>query len=579
MATNTNIKQIQTSTGTHEIDARYWGGHEFSEISDLVHGVVDTFVIPAQDNAADGSDYKKVVESSDAQVETTVSKLATLVGRPINFDKFGVGDVILMGARSDGTKNFDRWISDVSGDVIKLDVLETQVAAHHHTISIATSSGKVLTGLASGNPKTVTLTSVGSAVNVLTGASGTFVTSVSYDANGNDDLSLSSSSASGSVASHSHTVTAHSHSFTPSSLVSQTASAFTSFTSAKHNIHSHTVVSAAGKWTNGTAFNVATGVSASDTFIKNLKDSSNQTTGANTAGLTAKANTAALATSAQTSSDKIGEVVKTTSAGSHTHNVTTTTDVSVVTGVTVAASVVTSVKITHTKPTVAANVVTDWSCSVDNSGILSFTATSTTQSAGTAATIEAPRSAQSYASAKVTATGAAASAGAHQHGFSHTHAIPSHTHSIDNHTHTYVKTIMSETGVAITSLSMSSYIPHTHSANISAASTAADVSEVNIVTGGSQTEVVRNLKTSDFSTETSSPTTDTKYVALVGEITFPGLIVNTASVSTSTSSITPAVAGTQKAISGITFTSANFIKTVTSGSAIKTTKNIGGNPS
>ena len=568
----TNIKQIQTSAGTHEIDAKYWGGHEFSEIADLVHGVVDTFVIPAQTGTSVTSDYKAIVESSDAQVETTTSVLATLVGRPTTFDKFGVGDVILMGATSDGTKNFDRWISYVSGNVIKLDVLETQVANHHHTIDITTTSGKVLTGV-SGNPSTVSLTSVGSAVTVLTSAVGTFVTSVNHDENGKDDLALSSSSASGSVASHSHTVEAHSHSFKPNSLVSQTASAYTSLTSEKHNIHSHTVVSAAGKWTNGTAFNVATGVSASDTFVKNLTDSSSQTTGANTAGLTAKANTAALTTSAQISSDAIGDIVKTKSEGSHTHDVTTTTDSNVVTKVTVATSVVTSVS--FTAPTVQTSVVTSAYLTVDGSGVLSLSAPRASQSAGS---LSAPRSAQSYTSGKVGATGSAASAGAHQHGFSHTHAIPSHTHSIDGHTHTYVKTVVSETGNAVISLSTSSYTPHTHSANISAASTAASSTEVNIVTGGSQTEVVRNLKTSDFSTGESSSTTDTKYVALVGEIVFPGITVETASVTTSTSNITPAVAGTQKAISGITFTSANFIKTVTSGT-IKTSKNIGGNPS
>ena len=570
----TIIKQIQTSEGTHDIDAKYWSGHEFSEIADLVHGVVDTFVIPAQDNAADGSDYKNVVESSDAQVETTVSALATLVGRPTNFDKFGVGDVILMGATSDGTKNFDRWISYVSGNVIKLDVLETQVANHHHTIAITTTSGKALTGLASGNPKTVSLTSVGSAVTVLTDATGTFVTSVNYDENGKDDLVLSSSSASGSVVSHSHTVDAHSHSFKPSSLVSQTASAYTSLASAKHNIHSHTVVSAAGKWTNETAFDVATGVSASDTFIKNLKDSSNQTTGANTAGLTAKANTAALSTSAQTSTDTIGEVVKTTSAGTHSHSVTTTTTTNVITGVSVATSVVTSVS--FIAPTVETSVVTSAYLSVDTSGILSLSAPRGNQTAGS---VSASIVSQSFTSGKVEASGTAASAGGHQHGFSHTHTIPSHTHSIDSHTHTYVKTVMSETGSAVTSLSMSSYTPHTHAANISAASTATNISEVNIVTGGSQTEVVRNLKTSDFSTGETGSTTDTKYVALVGEITFPGITCTTSSVSTSTSSITPAVAGTQKAVTSITFTSSNFIKTVTSGSAIKTSKNIGGNPS
>lgn len=570
----TVIKQIQTSEGSHDIDAKYWSGHEFSEIADLVHGVVDTFVIPAQDTETATLDYKTIVESSAAQVETTTSALATLVGRPIDFDKFGVGDVILMGATSDGTKNFDRWISYVSGNVIRLDVLETQVANHHHKISITTTSAKVLTGLAASNPKTVTLTSVGSAVTVLTEATGTFVTSVEYDENGKDDLVLSSSSASGSVVSHSHTVDAHSHSFKPSSLVSQTASAYTSLTSDKHNIHSHTVVSAAGKWTDGTTFDVATGVSASDTFIKNLKDSSNQNTGANTAGLTAKANTAALSTSAQTSTDTVGEVVKTTSNGSHTHTVTTTTTTNVVTEVSVAASVVTSVS--FTAPTVAASVVTSAYLSVDASGVLSLSAPIDSQTAGS---LSAPRSSQSVTSGKVEASGTAASAGAHQHGFSHTHKIPSHTHSIDSHTHTYVKTVMSETGSAVTSLSMSSYTPHTHAANISAASTVTNVSEVNIVTGGSQEEVVRNLKTSDFSTEESGSTTDTKYVALVGEITFPGLTVGTSSVSTSTRSITPAVAGTQTAIKSITFTSANFIKTVTSGSDIKTTKNIGGDPS
>lgn len=571
----TIIKQIQTSEGTHDIDAKYWDGHSFSEIEGVVHGVVNTYVIPAQTEDKT-TDYTAIVESNSAQVTTTASKLGVLTGAPDgDWDKFGVGDIVLMGATSDGTNNFDRWISavDANGN-ITLDVLETQVAAHHHTIAITTTSSKVLTGLASGNPKTVTLTSVGTAVTVLTSATGTFVTSVNYDENGKDDLVLSSSSASGSVVSHSHTVDAHSHSFKPSSLVSQTASAYTSLTSAKHNIHSHTVVSAAGKWTNEAAFDVATGVSASDTFIKNLTDSSSQTTGANTGGSTTNANTAALSTSAQVGTDTIGEVVKTTSAGTHSHSVTTTTTADVITGVSVATSVVTSVS--FTAPTVETSVVTSAYLSVDSSGILSLSAPRGSQDAGS---LSAPRVSQSFTSGKVEASGTAASAGGHQHGFSHIHTIPSHTHSIDSHTHTYVKTVMSETGIAVTSLSMSSYTPHTHTANISAASTATNVSEVNIVTGGTQTEVVRNLKTSDFSTEETGSTTDTKYVALVGEITFPGITCGTSSVSTSTSSITPAVAGSQTAIKSITFTSSNFIKTVTSGSAIKTTKNIGGNPS
>lgn len=567
-----NIKQIQTSAGTHEIDAKYWDGHLFSEIEEFVHGVVNTYVIPAQ-TTNKTPDYTAIVESTDAQVTTTTSKLGVLTGVPDgDWDKFGVGDIVLMGASSDGAKNFDRWISAIDADGnIKLDVLETQVAAHHHTIDITTTSGKVLTGV-SGNPSTVTLTSVGSAVTVLTSATGTFVTSVNYDNNGKNDLTLSSSSASGDVVSHSHTVNAHSHSFTPTSLVSQTASAYTTLTSVKHNIHSHTVVSAAGKWSEGTTFDVVTGVSASGTFIKNLKDSSSQTTGVNNAGLTTKENNTALSTSAQTASDTIGEVVKTKSAGVHEHTVTTTTTSDVVTGVVVAASVVTSVN--FTKPTVAASVVTSSYLTVNASGVLSLSAPRVSQTSGS---ISVSRTAQSYTSGKVVATGIAASAGGHQHGFSHTHAIPSHIHTIDSHTHTYVKTVASETGNAVTSLSTSSYTPHTHAANISAASIATGSTEVNIVTGGDQTEVVRNLKNSSFSTGTSSPTTDTKYVALVGEIIFPGITAPTASVSTSSTSITPAVTGTQKAISGITFTSANFIKTVTSGT-IKTKKNIGGNP-
>lgn len=561
------IKKIRTADGDHLIDAAYLDGHTFGEIESMVHGGIETYVIPLAKSSVQG--YTAVVNSPQSILTISKTLLDMLIDRQAN-GGYKLGDVILIEATSDGTKVFDRWISKVEGNNITLAVLETQVATHHHKINISSSSDKALTGVSTSS--TVTLTSVGAAVSVITSAVGTFVTSVSYDENGSDDLVLSSSSASGSVVSHSHTVTAHSHSFTPSSLVSQTASAYTSLTSAKHNIHSHTIVSAAGESTIGTAFDIATGVSTSDTFIKNLTDSTSQTTGANAVGLTANANTAALSTSTQNSTDAIGNTVKTTSAGAHTHTVSTTTTSNVVTGVTVATSVVTSVN--FTAPTVATSVVTSAYLSVDGSGVLSLSAPRGSQSVGS---FSVSRVAQSYTSGQVGATGSAASNGSHQHGFSHTHAIPSHTHSIDSHTHTYVKTVASETGSAITSLSTSSYTPHSHSNNINAASTITNSTEVNIVTGGDQTKVVRNLKTADFSTGTSSPTTDTKYVALVGEIVFPGITCGTASVSTSTSSITPAVAGEQTALTSITFTSANFVKTVTSGSDIKTSTNIGGN--
>ena len=148
------IKQIKATNDStpYDIDAKYWDGHQFSEITNLVHGVVDTYVIPAQTGTSATSDYKAIVESSAAQVTTTTAKLGVLTGTPAaSWDKFGVGDIVLMGATSDGKVNFDRWISSVddSGNVT-LDVLETQVATHYHTFpthTLSTTSAKVLTSV------------------------------------------------------------------------------------------------------------------------------------------------------------------------------------------------------------------------------------------------------------------------------------------------------------------------------------------------------------------------------------------------------------------------------------------------
>ena len=58
------VKQIKDSNNVlYTIDAPLWEGHRFSDVQSMIHGVVDTYVIPAQSNAADGSDYKKVVET------------------------------------------------------------------------------------------------------------------------------------------------------------------------------------------------------------------------------------------------------------------------------------------------------------------------------------------------------------------------------------------------------------------------------------------------------------------------------------------------------------------------------------
>lgn len=587
------IRSIQpTKDGaTYDIVAKYLNGtsgdYSLDEILDLVQGVVDTYVIKTQSDPT--SDYNTVVKSTNSTITTTIGKLNTLVGRTSG--SFKVGDIILMEEVSDGIKVFDRWISAVDDTDVTLAVLETQVATHHHTINISSSSGKALTGVSTS--PTVTLTSVGDAVSVITSVAGTFVTDISLTGGG-DTLTLTSSSASGSVVGHSHTVDSHSHTFKPSALVSQTASAYTSLTSSKHTPHTHSVVSAAGKTTNGSAFNVVTGISASAAFIKTLTDSDNQTTGG-TSNLTTNLNEGnSLTTSTQSSTI-------TSDSGDHTHDVEITSSTKVITSVnytpTIQLSVMTSVGyasvsvVTSYKSSPTSSFISEWGCSVDDSGVLSFTvssadavtsATTVTSYAKINRVTGVSRKSQSagsltVTSSEITLSGTTGSAGSHNHVFEHTHTIPSHTHSINSHTHTYVKTVMSETENAITGLATSSYTPHTHETNVSVASTATNGDEINIVTGGTTTNVVMNLKESNFSTDTSNPGTNTKYVALIGEITFPELTAPTGSVSTSSTDITPAVAGEQTALASITFTSTNFVKTVTSGSSIKTSINIGGN--
>jgi hypothetical protein len=573
---------------TYDIVAKYLSGtsgdYSLDEILDLVQGVVDTYVIKTQSNPT--SDYTTVVQSTKSTIDTTIEKLNTLVGRTSG--SFKVGDVILMEEVSDGIKVFDRWISAVDGTNVTLAVLETQVATHHHTINISSSSGKALTGVSTS--PTVTLTSVGDVVSVITSVAGTFVTDISLTGGG-DSLGLSSASTSGSVASHSHTVDSHSHTFKPSSLVSQTASAYTSLASSKYTPHTHSVVSAAGKTTNGSAFDVVTGINTSATFIKTLTDSDNQNTG--TTDLTTNVNEGdSLSTSSQSSTS-------TSNSGDHSHDVEITSSTKVITSVnftgTIRASVMTSVSyvgvsvVTSYESSPTSSFISEWGCGVDDNGILSFTVassnavTSATTVKGytkinrvTGVTRQSQSASLAVTSSEITLSGTTVSAGSHNHVFEHTHAIPSHTHTINSHTHTYVKTIVSETENAITGLATSSYTPHTHETNVGVASTATNGEEINIVTGGTQTSVVMNLKTSNFSTDTSNPGTDTKYVALVGEITFPQLTAPTGPISTSSADITPAVAGEQTALQSITFTSDNFVKTVTSGSDIKTTPNIGG---
>ena len=614
MADLVTIKKIRTAAGDHLIDATYLGGHTFEQIESMVHGGVETYVIPSSKSSVSG--YTTIVNSTESTLTTTKTVLDSLTDGQAN-GGYKLGDVILMEATSDGKKVFDRWVSKVEGENITLAVLETQVAKHHHTVSVTTSKAKALT---SATPTSTdnAIPTVGSAVTVLTGTSGEVITSVVHDDKGGHNLAIATATSTDGIG-HSHTVKAHSHTvkFTPNTLVSENVAAYTSLTSANHTPHTHTNATVAGAHVDASKITYATGGGSTDTFIKTLTDSSSTT---NTGGkeLTTNVNTAGLTTSTQASTDTIGSTVLTLSNGAHTHTVTTTTTSNVVTSVNLAGNVTTSAKLNYTAPTVQTSVVTavtytsakvvysatltgtttfmsTWSADVDDSGVLSFTTstasvgisaptktmaskitvTTKSQSAGSAS-LTVTSATQTYTSGKVGASGSAASAGAHQHGFSHTHAIPSHTHGVASHTHTYVKTVANTTGSAYTSLSTSSYTPHTHT-NATVAGAHSNGSPFKYLTGGSTTDVVRNLKDAEqsYTSTTSTPGTDTKYYKLSGDITFPGLTLGKKTLSTTT--VTPAVAGTEKPIKSITYgSSSNFITSVTVDNSGKTSTNIGG---
>ena len=226
------------------IDATYLGGHTFAEIEGMVHGGIETYVIPLSKSSVSG--YATIVNSTESTLTTTKTVLDSLIEGQAK-GGYKLGDIILMEATSDdGTKVFDRWVSAGSGDNVTLSVLETKVAKHHHTVGVTAPTAKALTGA---NPTTTTnaIPTVGAAVTVLTGTSGEVITSVSHDDNGGHNLAIATATSTDGIG-HSHTVNAHSHTvkFTPSTLVSQTASAYTTLTSANYTPHTHTNTTVAG---------------------------------------------------------------------------------------------------------------------------------------------------------------------------------------------------------------------------------------------------------------------------------------------------------------------------------------------
>lgn len=598
MADLVTIKKIRTSAGDHLIDATLLGGRHASDWESMIHGAIDTYVVPTSKSTATA--YSKIVGKTDSTITLTQEELKSLV-TPAN--EFKVGDVILLEAPStDSTFMFDRWISAIAGTSdtsnITLAILETHVQAHHHTIT--DNKADAVTGVTT--TSTGTLAKVGSAVTVVTGVSGTpsVMTGVAYNGTGSHSIAVATAASTDvGAAGHSHSISEHSHTITPTTLVSENVDVYTTLSESSFTPHSHGTASVAGAHKNSGAFTYATGVSSvSGTYVIDLKETSTNTGGQS---LTTKSNSAANTSSLTVDSTTAIDDAKTSSAGAHTHTVSTTTTENVVKSVTLASKVATGVSKVTNNTTVAANVVTSVSytaqkvltgstitsanflnaVTVDSNGVLSFGAakaltghtltstnvnvvksvTSTTQSTS-APTITLTTVDQSSSSGTVTASGSAASAGGHQHGFKHIHAIPTHTHSIDSHTHTYVKTSVSSTGTPTVTLSTASHTPHTHT-SVTVVSGTTNGDPIPYVYGGKKTTVVKTLKSSSVSTGTKALTTDTKYYKVSGTITLPTLNPTTAKLSTmlSTTSITPAVAG-EAAVKTVTPQKSQFVTDV-----------------
>lgn len=584
------IKKINTGTSVYDIDAAYLGSRSASDWEKMIHGAIDTYVIPTSKNTGTtATAYDKIVGKTDSTITLTQAELKSLV-TPAN--AFKVGDVILLEAPStDSVFMFDRWISKIDGtsdtSTITLAILETHVQTHHHTIT--DNKANAVTGVTT--TSTGTLAKVGAAVTVVTGVSGTpsVMTGVAYSGTGSHSIAVATGTSADGVG-HSHSISEHSHTITPNTLVSENVGAYTSLSTSSFTQHSHGTTSVAGAHKDSGAITYATGVSSvSGTYVVDLK---HDTTNTGEKSLTTKSNSAANTSSLTVDSTTTIDSAKTSSAGAHTHTVSTTTTENVVKTVSLAPTVITSVN--YTKPTVAGTVVTSvptksqlvatsWyaaptatvitsvkcGLSVDSDGVLTLqhtqtsgtavtsatkitastnatvvngTISTTTQSAGSCTISSAS---QSHTSGTVTASGSAATAGGHQHGFNHIHAIPTHTHSIDSHTHTYVKTSVSSTGTPTVTLKTASYTPHTHTSVTVVGSTTNDSNPTTYVYGGAKTTVVKTLKSSAEATTSKSLTTDTKYYKVTGTITLPALKPTTANLSTmlSTKSITPAVAG------------------------------------
>lgn len=629
------IKRIKVGNNEHEIDATYLGSKTYQNIHDeiaavsaevsavrsIAQGAIETYVIPSQSSPT--QDYKSVVRSANNTIKISETKLTNLIKTDVN-GSFKVGDVILMEEvadpnDTDTTKHqiFDRWISAIDGDRnITLTVLETQVATHHHTISIAskpTASAVVSVGETA---TTNNMAYTGASMAVATGVSTTelstgwdFITSVAHSG-GSYSITATSTVPSNddSYAGHSHTVNSHTHSISvnpSSSFVSDSVNAYTTLDSAYHTPHSHSNAAVAGPATTSDSFKYVTGGSK-ETFIKSLKyDTEVSTT---SVSLTTESNATGVST------DGIGTNISTSSSGAHTHSLSSGQTANVVVSAVVAEKVITDVAVTH-NVSVAPNVVTSIvyasqkvatgvgrtvtsadffnSCSVNTSGVLSFGSSmaltdvtvsvtastyvgsvtshaSATQSAGTP-TITLSSVNQTVSVGKVAVSGTTNSKGAHTHTFDHSHTIPTHTHTIASHNHKYNKAEMDGFADAYTTLTSDNYTPHTHT-SLNVASTSETGTSFKYITDGSTTNVVKSLKNSNVSLTTNSaaPSTNTVYYDI--DITYPGLSIKGKKLTIA--SIRPAVDSGHKVIKSVNPTTGTFVQDITL--TEKTSENKGG---
>lgn len=599
------IKQIKTdSSNVFTIDAPLWCGKTFGEIESMIHGVVDTYVIPSTVSST-ASGYDKVVATTSAQTSTTKAILNALTSTSATYK---VGDIILMGATSDGTKHFDRWVSKVSGTgnsaIIYLDVLETQVATHHHTIT--TSSAKALTDVSETTPTTNKMATVGSATTVVIGKTATdlssgydFLTSINHVGG---SYSITASTTGDSSDGHSHTVNSHAHSVTlgNGNLVSASVKAYTALSTSSYQQHTHTTASVAGVATASTTINYVNG-GTQDKAIKTLKYTETDTSGA-----TATTDGVSLNTGIQVSSSASSNIL-TAESGKHSHTLSSAQTANVITSATIAGNVITSVTAANnttvattvvtsvtkvsknvlTSAKVTGTFVTNTALSVDASGVLvlsfstgapTLTTSSTIVSAidsintgsqsAAAPTLSVTSAIQSVSYGKVSVSGSTSASGSHSHGFTHTHTIDSHSHTVNSHTHKYSKAEENAVVSAYISLATDSHTTHTHD-SVAVAGAHSNDTNITYVYGGTTTSVVRSLVSNkSFTTTAVSTETDTKYYNL--DITYPGLSLIGRKFETT--SITEASSTDETPIKAITFTSASFINSVGG----KTSKNIGG---